>query len=117
GVFKFIGEGTAAGNKGGGTLIEFDASRVVPTADENRPKSIVLKLCIKSKNSFDDVVFWIKAFGVIENAGTLDAGTLAQDVQQIRSKTQQLESLFNQNRAETALKIQDIEERLNEESK
>ncbi len=117
GVFNKIGEGTAAGNKGGGTLIEFDASRVVPTADENRPKSIVLKLCIKSKNSFDDVVFWIKAFGVIENAGTLDAGTLAQDVQQIRSKTEQLESLFNQNKAETALKIQDIEEKLNEESK
>ncbi|HED4400741.1 TPA: phage tail protein [Pasteurella multocida] len=117
GVFKFIGEGTAAGNKGGGTLIEFDASRVVPTADENRPKSIVLKLCIKSKNSFDDVVFWIKAFGVIENAGTLDAGTLAQDVQQIRSKTQQLELLFNQNKALMALKIQDIEEKLNEESK
>ncbi|HHE3720751.1 TPA: hypothetical protein ACPDTN_001845 [Pasteurella multocida] len=61
--------------------------------------------------------FWIKAFGVIENAGTLDAGTLAQDVQQIRSKTEQLESLFNQNKAETALKIQDIEEKLNEESK
>lgn len=59
----------------------FDASTVVPTADENRPKSIVLKLCIKAKNSFDDVVFWIKAFGEVVNAGVLDAGTLAQDLQ------------------------------------
>ncbi|HDR1127419.1 TPA: phage tail protein [Pasteurella multocida] len=117
GAFKFIGEGTAAGNRGGGTLIEFDASRVVPTADENRPKSIVLKLCIKAKNSFDDVIFWIKAFGEVVNSASLDAGTIAQDLQQVRSKTQQLELLFNQNKALTALKIQDIEERLNEESK
>lgn len=69
GVFKFIGEGTAAGNKGGGTLIEFDASRVVPTADENRPKSIVLKLCIKSKNSFDDVVFGLKLSVLLKMLG------------------------------------------------
>ncbi|MFD1805554.1 tail fiber protein [Pasteurella oralis] len=63
---------------------KFDASQVVPTADENRPKSIVLKLCIKARNSFDDVQFWIKAYGVVENAGSLDASKLAQDIQQVR---------------------------------
>ncbi|HDR0626086.1 tail fiber protein [Pasteurella multocida] len=60
---------------------KFDASTVVPTADENRPKSIVLKLCIKAKNTFDDVQFWIKAFGEVVNAGSLDIGALAQDLQ------------------------------------
>ncbi|NBI43235.1 hypothetical protein GVX76_06995 [[Haemophilus] felis] len=48
---------------------------------ETRPKSIVFKLCIKAKNSFDDVQFWIKAFGEVTNAGTLDAGRLAQNLQ------------------------------------
>ncbi|MFP4798356.1 pyocin knob domain-containing protein [Pasteurella multocida] len=114
GAFKMVGNGHAAGNSGGGTLVEFNASLVVPTADENRPKSIILKLCIKTKNSFDDVVFWIKAFGEVANTGTLDAGTLAQDLQQTKSKTQQLEALFNQNKTETALKIQQIEGKLTE---
>ncbi|MDA5609733.1 phage tail protein [Pasteurella multocida] len=76
---------------------KFDASTVVPTADENRPKSIVLKLCIKAKNTFDDVQFWIKAFGVVENAGALDAGTLAQNLQQADVKIQQLENASKQN--------------------
>ncbi|HDR1031122.1 tail fiber protein [Pasteurella multocida] len=49
--------------------------------EETRPKSIVLKLCIKAKNSFDDVQFWIKAFGEVVNAGSLDIGALAQDLQ------------------------------------
>ncbi|EGP02563.1 hypothetical protein GEW_13421, partial [Pasteurella multocida subsp. gallicida str. Anand1_poultry] len=49
GAFKMVGNGHAAGNSGGGTLVEFNASLVVPTADENRPKSIILKLCIKAK--------------------------------------------------------------------
>ncbi|HHT7890584.1 phage tail-collar fiber domain-containing protein [Pasteurella multocida] len=48
---------------------------------ETRPKSIVFKLCIKAKNSFEDVVFWIKAFGEVVNAGSLDVGSLAQDLQ------------------------------------
>ncbi|PRM56727.1 Phage Tail Collar Domain protein, partial [Haemophilus influenzae] len=42
--------------------------------NETRPKSLILKLCIKAKNTFDDVQFWVKAFGVVENAGALDAG-------------------------------------------
>ncbi|HDR1867848.1 TPA: tail fiber protein [Pasteurella multocida] len=113
GAFKMVGNGHAAGNSGGGTLVEFNASLVVPTADENRPKSIILKLCIKAKNSFDDVVFWIKAFGEVANTGTLDAGTLAQDLQQLRSRTQLLEASFNQNKAEINSKIQQIENQIN----
>jgi hypothetical protein len=76
---------------------DFDASRVVPTADENRPKSIVLKLCIKAVNAFDDVVFWIKSHGDVVNIGALDAGHLAQDIQQLNTKTQQVERQLNQN--------------------
>ncbi|WP_112072408.1 pyocin knob domain-containing protein [Haemophilus influenzae] len=49
--------------------------------DETRPKSLILKLCIKALNSFDDVVFWIKSHGEVTNAGTLDAGRLAQGLQ------------------------------------
>lgn len=49
--------------------------------DETRPKSLVLKLYIKAINSFDDVVFWIKSHGEATNAGTLDAGRLAQGLQ------------------------------------
>ena len=59
----------------------FDASRSVPTADENRPKAIAMVLCIKAQNSLDDVVMWIKAYGKVTNAGVLDASTLAADLQ------------------------------------
>ena len=48
---------------------------------ETRPKSLILKLCIKAINNFDDVVFWIKSHGEITNAGALDAGQLAQELQ------------------------------------
>ena len=61
--------------------VVFDASRSVPTADEVRPKALVMVLCIKAQNSLDDVVMWIKAFGKVTNAGTLDAATLAADIQ------------------------------------
>ena len=59
----------------------FDASRAVPTADENRPKAIAMVLCIKAKDSLDDVVMWVKAFGKVTNAGVLDASTLAAQLQ------------------------------------
>ncbi len=36
-----MGWGQIAG--GGGNFIDFDASRVVPTADENRPKTITIR--------------------------------------------------------------------------
>ncbi len=51
-----------------------DTSQMATGGDETRPKSLVLKLCIKALNSFDDVVFWIKSHGEVTNAGTLDAG-------------------------------------------
>ena len=79
---------------------ESGGSRPLRTAKENaqgevRPKSIALKLCIKAKNTFDDVQFWIKAFGTIENAGVLDAGTLAQNLQQTNQKIQDVENTLN----------------------
>nr|PRL89319.1 hypothetical protein BV019_01686 [Haemophilus influenzae] len=57
--------------------------------NETRPKSLILKLCIKAKNTFDDVQFWVKAFGVVENAGALDAGTLAQNMQALSESVKQ----------------------------
>ncbi|HHF6557569.1 TPA: tail fiber protein [Haemophilus influenzae] len=57
--------------------------------DETRPKSLILKLCIKAKNTFDDVQFWVKAFGVVENVGALDAGTLAQNMQALSESVKQ----------------------------
>ncbi|HHF0414342.1 TPA: phage tail protein [Haemophilus influenzae] len=57
--------------------------------NETRPKSLILKLCIKAINSLDDVQFWVKAFGVVENAGALDAGTLAQNMQSVEQKIEE----------------------------
>lgn len=71
------GEGASLGGGRQGVKIDFDASRVVPTDTENRPKSLVLKLCIKARNSLDDVQFWIKAFGDVDNAGMMDASQIA----------------------------------------
>ncbi|MCK8908657.1 phage tail protein [Haemophilus influenzae] len=56
---------------------------------ETRPKSLILKLCIKAINSFDDVVFWIKSHGEVTNAGALDAGTLAQNMQALSESVKQ----------------------------
>lgn len=56
---------------------------------ETRPRAIALKLCIKAKNTFDDVQFWVKAFGVVENAGALDAGTLVQNMQALSARVEQ----------------------------
>ena len=74
-------DGTGYSSGGQAKTVKFDASRVVPTANENRPKSLILKLCIKAINSLDDVVFWIKSHGEVTNAGALDAGRLAQGLQ------------------------------------
>ncbi|UXN34431.1 tail fiber protein [Avibacterium paragallinarum] len=54
------------------------------TAEETRPKSLVLKLCIKAQNTLDGVQFWIKAFGNVSNTGELEVSRLAQDMQQVR---------------------------------
>lgn len=66
-----------------------DTSQMATGGDETRPKSLILKLCIKAKNTFDDVQFWVKAFGVVENAGALDAGTLAQNMQALSERVEQ----------------------------
>ena len=63
-----------------------DNGYIKPTLDnpmaeggnETRPKSLILKLCIKALNSFDGVQFWIKSHGAVINIGELDAGRLAQ---------------------------------------
>lgn len=56
-------------------------SKMATGEDETRPKSLVVKLCIKAINNLDDVVFWIKSHGEVTNAGALDAGRLAQGLQ------------------------------------
>ena len=58
-----------------------DTSQMATGGDETRPKSLILKLCIKTLNSFDNVVFWIKSHGEVTNTGALDAGRLAQGLQ------------------------------------
>ncbi|MFQ1049108.1 hypothetical protein ACIRXL_03265 [Avibacterium paragallinarum] len=56
------------------------------TEEETRPKSLVLKLCIKAQNTLDGVQFWIKAFGNVSNTGELEVSRLAQDIQQVRAE-------------------------------
>lgn len=56
-------------------------SKMATGGDETRPKSLILKLCIKATNTFDNVVFWIKSHGAVVNVGELDAGRLAQGLQ------------------------------------
>lgn len=91
---------------GGGTdrpsAITFDASRVVPTADENRPKALVLKLCIKAADTLGEAVFWIKSHGETANAGALDAGTLAQGLQ----------DKADRDHTHTAAQIQGLDEKI-----
>lgn len=92
-------------------LTGFDASRVVPTAEENRPKSLVLKLCIKAINSLDDVVFWVKSHGEVTNAGALDAGRLAQGLQDKaeRNHTHTVSQITDFNQATTQIVSQIID--------
>ena len=66
-----------------------DTSQMATGGNETRPKSLILKLCIKAINSLDDVQFWVKAFGVVENVGALDAGTLAQNMQALSARVDQ----------------------------
>ncbi|HEZ0779960.1 TPA: tail fiber protein [Neisseria meningitidis] len=56
-------------------------SKMATGGAENRPKALVLKLCIKAADTLGDAVFWIKSHGETANAGQLDAGTLAQSLQ------------------------------------
>lgn len=56
-------------------------SKFATGGDETRPKTLVLKLCIKALDNFGDVRFWIKSHGDVINVGSLDASRLAQDLQ------------------------------------
>lgn len=49
GAFRYYGGGATShsGSNGDGGWINFDASRVVPTANENRPHNVALLACIK----------------------------------------------------------------------
>ncbi len=84
------------------SALTFDASRVVPTADENRPKALVLKLCIKAADTLGEAVFWIKSHGTVSNAGALDAGTLAQGLQ----------DKADRDHTHTAAQIQGLDEKI-----
>ncbi|HDR1334145.1 TPA: phage tail protein [Pasteurella multocida] len=68
-------------------------SKLATGGDETRPKSIALKLCVKARNTFDDVVFWIKAFGEVTNSGVLNASRIAQDLQNKADLNHQHESV------------------------
>ena len=76
-----IGTAMADPNKDNWWITPNINSKFATGGDETRPKSLILKLCIKAINSFDDVVFWIKSHGEVTNAGELDAGRLAQGLQ------------------------------------
>ncbi|WP_105883122.1 tail fiber protein, partial [Haemophilus influenzae] len=86
-LWSTIGYDNADGDNG--FVSPKDTSQMATGGDETRPKSLILKLCIKAKNTFDDVQFWVKAFGVVENAGALDAGTLAQNMQALSERVEQ----------------------------
>lgn len=78
-LWSTLGYDNADGDNG--FVFPKDTSQMATGGDETRPKSLILKLCIKALNSFDDVVFWIKSHGEVTNTGALDAGRLAQGLQ------------------------------------
>lgn len=80
--------------------------------NETRPKSLILKLCIKAKNTFDDVQFWVKAFGVVENAGALDVGTLAQNMQAL---SESVEQKIEENKQSTLREITNAKADINQQ--
>ena len=76
-----LGRDSGGGDVQDNPFIRSKSPHASTGGDETRPKSLILKLCIKAINNFDDVVFWIKSHGEITNAGALDAGRLAQGLQ------------------------------------
>ncbi|HHF7185288.1 TPA: pyocin knob domain-containing protein [Haemophilus influenzae] len=79
---------------------------------ETRPRAIALKLCIKAKNTFDDVQFWVKAFGVVENVGALDAGTLAKNMQAL---SESVEQKIEENKQSTLREITNAKSDINQQ--
>ena len=89
-----------------------NTSQMATGGAETRPKSLILKLCIKAKNTFDDVQFWVKAFGVVENAGALDAGTLAQNMQAL---SERVEQKIEENKQSTLREINNAKADINQQ--
>ncbi|MCL5849424.1 pyocin knob domain-containing protein, partial [Neisseria meningitidis] len=77
-------------------------SKMATGGDENRPKALVLKLCIKAADTLGEAVFWIKSHGETINAGALDAGTLAQGLQ----------DKADRDHTHTAAQIQGLDEKI-----
>lgn len=77
-------------------------SKMATGGDENRPKALVLKLCIKAADTLGEAVFWIKSHGETANAGQLDAGTLAQGLQ----------DKADRDHTHTAAQIQGLDEKI-----
>nr|WP_232832556.1 phage tail protein [Photorhabdus sp. CRCIA-P01] len=51
GVFQFgapVLEQSVSGNPGGATIVNFDVSKVVPTANENRPRNITFNYIVRA---------------------------------------------------------------------
>nr|WP_306807723.1 tail fiber protein [Neisseria meningitidis] len=77
-------------------------SKMATGGDENRPKALVLKLCIKAADTLGEAVFWIKSHGETVNVGALDAGTLAQGLQ----------DKADRDHTHTAAQIQGLDEKI-----
>lgn len=77
-------------------------SKMATGGAENRPKALVLKLCIKAADTLGEAVFWIKSHGETVNAGALDAGTLAQGLQ----------DKADRDHTHTAAQIQGLDEKI-----
>lgn len=89
-----------------------DTSQMATGGNETRPKSLILKLCIKAINSFDDVVFWIKSHGDVTNAGLLDAGRLAQNMQAL---SERVEQKIEENKQSTLREINNAKADINQQ--
>lgn len=85
-----------------GFLTPRQDSKMATGGAENRPKALVLKLCIKAADTLGEAVFWIKSHGTVSNAGALDAGTLAQGLQ----------DKADRDHTHTAAQIQGLDEKI-----
>lgn len=85
-----------------GFLTPRQDSKMATGGAENRPKALVLKLCIKAADTLGEAVFWIKSHGETVNAGALDAGTLAQGLQ----------DKADRDHTHTAAQIQGLDEKI-----
>lgn len=68
------------GNQSAASSLLFDASLIVPTAEENRPKSITVLYCVK-------------AFDAIANTGMIDVTELADDVSNLANQVDDIPDL------------------------